>query len=333
MTMQFVDDRIIGYENDCSWVQDVMSYASWDKEALEDFLGCFCMEPMTAVKSLKLPDWACEPRNNTYQLRRAAVMRERNWHEDMSLAGIIHLELIARDVYKRSLHQQWSSALERFALGNRKCKMLDYGSGVSSFTELALYYSHVGSTLADVDPGVVEYLRHKYARWNGRVDVVVLPSTAKVSTRARVKVDVQYISGNFDAIVAADVLEHVLDPLGTLLHLLDCLKPGGIILINYPKYIEGDWHTPEAFYLRKWCFALLMATCERVSDVVWRKRSTAICFAIGSVFRASRPVLCARSRALARRYFQINGSQLIETIRRKAHREVTVEELIRSVDN
>src|ERR1039458_1532482 len=126
--MQYIDDRIAAHEENSSWVQDVMSFAALDEMAVSDFLGCFCTDRKTGVGSIKLPDWAFAAKDKTYQDKRAEVMRERAWQDDMSLAGIMHLELIAHDAYKRSLHHQWLSALDNLAAEGNGIKMLDYRS-------------------------------------------------------------------------------------------------------------------------------------------------------------------------------------------------------------
>jgi hypothetical protein len=210
--------------------------------------------------------------------------------------------------------------------------MLDYGSGPSSFTELALAHPGLHSTLADVTPEVMDYVQTKYARWPGRVSTIVLPSSkARIALRNRIRVDYRCVKNQFDAFVAADSLEHTLDPLGALLHLLGHLKPGGLALINYP---EGDWHTPEANYLRRWCFALLRRTCESLGSWIWIKRTVPSEAWISGMFRVARPFLCMRSREFARTYFRQHGRELIEFIRTKdLGRNVTVEELVSSVNN
>src|SRR4029079_12242526 len=110
-------------------------------------------------------------------------------------------------------------------------------------------------------------------RWPGRARTV--PFERKSMTNwTRARIDLHRITGPFDVIVASDVLEHTLDTMSILLHLYDQLSDGGFFFINYPHYIEGDWHTPEAFYLRQWCMRFLFRIGDYESANVWRKRTT-----------------------------------------------------------
>lgn len=59
-----------------------------------------------------------------------------------------------------------------------------------------------------------------------------------------------YQENSFDCIIMADVLEHLIDPLGILKKLKSCLKPGGTIIASLPNVqffglihhlVEGNW--------------------------------------------------------------------------------------------
>ncbi len=52
-----------------------------------------------------------------------------------------------------------------------------------------------------------------------------------------------------DGAIGAEGVEHTLETLSILLHLDKQLNEGGFFFINYPHYMECDWHTPEAFFL------------------------------------------------------------------------------------
>ncbi|MCC6933047.1 MAG: class I SAM-dependent methyltransferase [Deltaproteobacteria bacterium] len=63
---------------------------------------------------------------------------------------------------------------------------------------------------------------------------------------------VQFLENSFDVITMWDVLEHVTDPMGVLKEIKRILKPGGILLINYPRIDD-----PVAkLFGRKWWFLL-----------------------------------------------------------------------------
>jgi SAM-dependent methyltransferase len=329
-----IEQRILALERDTAWINDVMAYAQLDAGAMADLLGCFFLDRKTEALAPRFPSWSDETSGRSYEEKRAEVMRSRGWEEINILQELVHLELIGRHPVKRGLHVEWLTALERHIREDAAFYMLDYGSGPSSFTELGLGYPGLHSTLVDVTPQVMGYAEAKYAKSGGRVSTIVLPSSkAKLGLRNRLRVDYRCITGQFDFIVASDCLEHTLDPLGALLHLLGCLRPGGVALINYPDCIEGDWHTPEANYLRRWCYTALRMTCENPGGSIWIRNGGPGPALVSSVFQIARPFLCARSRTFARNYFRRRGVELVESIRTKTRRNVEVEELISSVDN
>ena len=90
-----------------------MSYARIDEETFSDSLGCFFADRMQSNASLKFPSWASELSGVDYEKKRLAVMCSRGWHEESMLENIIHLEFMARDRYKRKLHEQWVTVLNR----------------------------------------------------------------------------------------------------------------------------------------------------------------------------------------------------------------------------
>lgn len=58
--------------------------------------------------------------------------------------------------------------------------------------------------------------------------------------------------GSFDVVTLWDVLEHVSDPRGLLLECRDLLKPGGLLVVNYPDI--GSWIA--RVMRRRWVFLL-----------------------------------------------------------------------------
>jgi hypothetical protein len=322
--------RILAFERDLSWLAGVRAYAGMDEATFADYLGCFFHERLAHARQW-LPAWALELDAPAHAEKRRALTTSHGWQDGEPLQEVVHLELIAHEPRRRAVHEEWLAALDPFVSAGAACEMLDYGSGASSFAELALEHEGVRATLADVLPECVDYYRAKYARLGDRVSAVTLPVTRSgTGPRHRVAVDHRRVTGRFHAVVVTDVLEHTLDPLAVLLHLLGSLRPGGIVVVKFPLGIEGDWHTPEAYYLRRWCFALLEATCDRLSDAVWRKRSGRAQELARRTLQVAAPLLRSRARAFARRYFREHGDELVASLRARG-RPVTTESLLASV--
>ena len=310
-------ELLSAYHAPSDWLGGVIEYSAMDRAVFADYMACFFREQFPQ-EDLDLPPWAEDARSATYAQGRA---------RDLSV--VIHSELMARDPYKVPIHEGWIEALEGRAEAG--FEILDIGAGTSSYCELARrLHPGVRAVLAEVHPGLCEYLRWKY-RGDDTVRVVLLETIApKITTQHRVHIDLSPIPGGADAIVLGDVLEHSLDPLGMLLELRRKLRPNGLWMIAFASYIEGDWHTPEAYYLRPWCLRLLTRVARRINKHCWQGRSGAKVSLTARGFGAARPVLAALSRRFARSYFRENGEDLCAEVRATG-REITVDELLRSV--
>ena len=246
---------------------------------------------------------------------------------------LAHLEQMAREDYKLRLHAEWLAALADAVEPGRPFQVLDYGCGAASFASLALAWPEVRCTLAEASEVLLGYLRWRVARrGDARLEVVTLPARRGCSgATARLRIDVAAVEGRFDAIVLADVLEHTLDPLRVLVHLLARLRPGGIAFVNYPSEIDGDWHTPEAFFQRAACFWLLRLCCRHANGHAWRRRAGPLPALALALARAGEPLLRRASRRFARRVFAERGASIVARVRELAGRELRVEELLSDV--
>jgi SAM-dependent methyltransferase len=180
---------------------------------------------------------------------------------------------------------------------------------------------------------MLPYLRWKAERrGDGRLRVVALPARCSgYAGSARMRVDARAVTGRFDAIVLADVLEHTLDPLRVLIHLLGRLRPGGIAFVNYPADVDGDWHTPEAWHQRRACFLLLRSACRSAGGHAWRRRRDPLPFAARALARGAEPWLRLASRRYARRLFRERGDSLVARVRELSGRELRVQDLLADV--
>lgn len=246
---------------------------------------------------------------------------------------LARLERMARKEYKLNLHRDWLAALAASVEPGRRFHVLDYGCGASSFAALALSWPDVHCTLAEASEVVLGYLRWSAdRRGDGRVRVVSLPVRGgQRVAAARLRVDVSAVEGRFDAVVLADVLEHTLDPLRVLIHLLACLRPGGIAFVNYPHNIDGDWHTPEAFFQRRACFWVLRACSRQVAGRARRRRAGPLPAVALALARIVEPLLRGASRRFARRVFRQRGEALVAQVRDQAGRVIGIGELLADV--
>jgi SAM-dependent methyltransferase len=330
-----LDAALAAYTSDWSWIRRVMEYTGLDEVALSELIACFFPDRRRDGSPLTLPEWSDwrESRPDDYARRSAEVCVRRGWDADMSVLGIVHLEFLAHEPDRLALTWDWLEALESLAVDRRPVHTLDFGCGVSHYSELALgLWPGVRSTLADVDPTVVDYLRVWYAKFGDQVRHVALPAHGRISKRSRVEVDHRILSDRYDAIVMSDVLEHTLDPMAVLVHMLGLISPGGLLFINYPHYIEGDWHTPEAYAMRPLCMRYLRRTCRQSGSYVWWELGTPRLHPKRLALKWLRPLERARAKRFAKRYFREHGAELVEQVVTRARRTLTVDQLIASVD-
>jgi 2-polyprenyl-3-methyl-5-hydroxy-6-metoxy-1,4-benzoquinol methylase len=326
-------ELIADFHDDWGWLHEVQKFYNLDDEALGDLIGVFFAERNRSGLPVAVPDWTNVLQGDLLEERKKSIIAARGWAPDMSLNGTMHLEYLGRDEYKKDLHSIFLSALDAYTGTNKEPRILDFGSGTSSFCQVALYAGyHVTCVLADVDKEVLEYTDAYYARrWPGTTTVHAIEIEGRpISKRARVRVKYKALQGPYDVIILADVLEHTLDPLAILIHLFSQLTPRGLLFVNYPAEIEGDWHTPEAYFLRKWCYRFLRITCEQIDHCTWRRRPLPAA-PVTAAFLVANHFLIRRARTFATRYFKEHGLEIVEEIERKARRVVRVDDLLASV--
>jgi 2-polyprenyl-6-hydroxyphenyl methylase/3-demethylubiquinone-9 3-methyltransferase len=85
------------------------------------------------------------------------------------------------------------------------------------------------------------------------IDVFEPYPTATALERAAAYPNLHYVArlnGGYAAVVALDVLEHLVDPLAALVELRDALAPGGLLILANNFYPVIRCHLPGTFYLR-----------------------------------------------------------------------------------
>ncbi|MCK5236998.1 MAG: glycosyltransferase, partial [Deltaproteobacteria bacterium] len=117
-----------------------------------------------------------------------------------------------------------------------------------------------------LDVGCGEGILGKRLLERGAVEVVGVEMTSRAAERAEQNLST-VLCGNieeialpfdddyFDSIIMADVLEHLKDPLGTLIKVKRCLAPGGVIAVSVPNVryygvidmlVEGRWEYADS---------------------------------------------------------------------------------------
>lgn len=126
-------------------------------------------------------------------------------------------------------------------------KLLDVGAAAGYFVKAA---SNAGWQAEGVEPS---RWMSKYA--SSHLGVKVKPGTIH---------DHHYTKSSFDAVTFWDVLEHVPDPSADLAVAAKILKPGGILIVNYPDFAS----LPARIFGRKWWFILSIHLFYFTSDTI-----------------------------------------------------------------
>lgn len=106
--------------------------------------------------------------------------------------------------------------------GRRAPRICEYGCGVAPVTAwLIRRVSDVRFTLLDIPTPTLEFARWRF-RERKNVEFLV-PGLG----------DDLPLSGAYDVITCLDVLEHVINPLAVVKHLVAHLKPGGELFVNF----------------------------------------------------------------------------------------------------
>lgn len=179
-----------------------------------------------------------------------------------SLASYSYLKKILLDFQQQSV--------------DRKMSFLDYGCGTANLVETLVDQPGFDFHLCDINPVLVAYCRHKF-RSVPQVKVERIPTHDKVTgDQCRVRTRRRTVFGRHNVIHVMDVLEHTLNPLELLIQLIRALEPGGLLIFIFPDNIEGDWHTPEANFLRPYCLELVERLFTQVDGMVWQKTASLV---------------------------------------------------------
>lgn len=101
-------------------------------------------------------------------------------------------------------------------------RVLEVGAGPGSITRLLVNGLQCQVSAIEIDPSAIEKLR----QWCGDIRPLNLNSAGWQHAYPA--------DQRFDAVLAADVLEHLQDPLQTLKGMAELLRPGGRVVISLP---------------------------------------------------------------------------------------------------
>lgn len=134
-----------------------------------------------------------------------------------------HVERDLETLRRARRYQAWQYELIRGALGRR---ILEVGSGLGTYTQLLARHGHVLAT--EVEPRYVAALRTRF-RDEPRVSAESL-SLASFGPEALARVR----AFAPDTVVCLNVLEHVPDDSRAFDRMLQCLEPGGFVVLIVP---------------------------------------------------------------------------------------------------
>lgn len=129
---------------------------------------------------------------------------------------------------------------------SEKCRILEFGAGRTGFG------AYLGELRSRVEFHVQDVTRVNEDHLRGVADKVWIN-------------DLKDIAGEFDVIFSTFVWEHLCNPRGTLMHLLQLLSPAGCLVLASPRYDVPGYVPPSARRLSRRLRALLSA------ELLWRR--------------------------------------------------------------
>ncbi len=144
---------------------------------------------------------------------------------------------IAQDAMRiRTFEKSLRQLAKKYAIPlTKKTKILDIGCAGGAFLKAA---HNLGLATKGIEPNkwLSEYAREHY----------------KLDVQAGVLADFRFDDNSFDVITLWDVIEHVPNPEFELNEIHRVLKPGGLLIINYPDHVS----LPARLLGRNWPFWL-----------------------------------------------------------------------------
>lgn len=136
--------------------------------------------------------------------------------------------------------------------------MLDYGGGAGVLVHYLAAKGYRAVDIADIPSQTLDFVRRR------------MPQLRQVIT---VDGSENFGVNQYAVITTLDCLEHTFEPLKIATKLLTALKPGGLLVINFPKETDfSNAHIPEAQAQRDQVFGLIEKRCATIEPgLVYRK--------------------------------------------------------------
>jgi 2-polyprenyl-3-methyl-5-hydroxy-6-metoxy-1,4-benzoquinol methylase len=190
-----------------------------------------------------------------------------------------HLQNNSQDVYANTKY----AILKRY-LGSTPQRILNVGCGSG---DMSLDLAADGHTVLgiDIEPAHVELSNANLRRRGGMPNCSFMLSS----------IEDFKAEGEFDCVIATDVLEHIADDRGALARMVAALKPGGTVLLSVPagRWLYG-YHDEQLGHFRRYSRRSLRALVEEFCTVQ-RMRSfgftlVPVCYIYSRLLRKPYPV-------------------------------------------
>ncbi|MFA6039772.1 MAG: methyltransferase domain-containing protein [Candidatus Peribacteraceae bacterium] len=138
--------------------------------------------------------------------------------------------------------------------------ILDYGGGAGVLVHYLARKGWTAVDIADIPSKTIQFVEQEMSGLLRRV--IVADGSATLP------------QGHYAVISCLDVLEHAFEPLTIARNLLEALRPGGLLILSFPKETDfSTTHIRKAQDERDAVFALLNGSCDvLVPGHVFRKR-------------------------------------------------------------
>lgn len=177
-----------------------------------DYLACVECGTLVSQKGLSLEELRVDDDESDFY-------GKKYWldHQESDLNNPGFQDRTRSDLPERNLH--WLRTLLRYRLP--PARVIELGCAHGSFVAL-MRQGGFDASGVEMSPWVVSYGRKEFG-----INVQVGPVE---------KLNIS--KGSLDVIAMMDVMEHLPDPVSTISHCLDLLRPDGILLVQMPNYVE-----------------------------------------------------------------------------------------------
>lgn len=138
--------------------------------------------------------------------------------------------------------------------------ILDYGGGAGVLVHYLAVQGFRAVDIADIPSKTLDFVRRQMPELRNAISV---------------DGSEDFGVNQYAVITTLDCLEHTFEPLVIIKKLLTALRPGGLLVINFPKETDfSNAHIPEAQAQRDDVFAFIHTHCSVITpQLVYRKRA------------------------------------------------------------